>query len=312
MSELYSALEIMDSNYSQRPMPDMSTIDPNKPFDIELFERELSMKSYAKNKAKLEKKTQNITGYDICSSCIQEVLFRLRNTPIDDYSDSWLPVWLRTSLGNAAHEFLQSNTSQFTETELNLKVPSIKFYGKIDYAIGSEILGEIKSVPYNEYTSIVRNQRPREKDFLQIMTYTYILNNYLSEIKDKSVYVAPRAGKKPLLDSYNTKKIQFIYIAHDLISSNETESLTAARKRVVELKKQVRSKTNPFYFISTIVIDLTDEIKEQTFSYIKEKLSDIHKYLESDTSPSSDSKFIKTDNCMFCLYKNICSFAKNT
>ena len=89
------------------------------------------------------------------------------------------------------------------------------------------------------------------KDFLQLMTYTYIINNYLSEIQSDDTKIPEYAGLKPQLQKYETKQIQFIYLAHDIISSNETESLSAARKRIEELKKQIKSKNNPFFFITT-------------------------------------------------------------
>lgn len=309
MSELCGALEFLEGQKKNENENGKRNIvlDPSKPFDISLFEDELYNKSYDKNQSRLNRSNQNITGYDICSNCIQEVLYRLRNTPISNYADSWLPIFMRTELGNATHLFLQSNTSQFTETELNLKVPSIRFYGKVDFSIGSNILGEIKSVPYDDYASIVKNQKPREKDFLQLMTYVYILENYLDEIHSDDVKVHKANGLKPKLSKYDIKTIQFIYLAHDIISSNETESLTAARKRISELKKQLKSKNNPFFFLTTIVINLDEKIRSETFDYIKNKINDIHHYLNTNTNPDKDSRFVNKKGCMFCLYNNICS-----
>ena len=145
MSELNSALDFLhDNSFSEKEKIDQVTenieknvIEHNQPFNVQLFEEELFKQSYDKNKKHSERLTQNITGYDICHNCIQNVLYKLRNTPVPSYADVWLPVKLRTTLGNAAHEFLQKNTKQFTETELNLKVPSIGFYGKIDFSIGN-------------------------------------------------------------------------------------------------------------------------------------------------------------------------------
>ena len=315
MSELGGALEFLEG---QQKTVDPATnkrnivLDTSKPFDISIFEDELFNKSYEQNKARMNYDNQNITGYDICTSCIQEVIYKLRHTPITNYADSWLPIFMRTEIGNATHKFIQTNTAQFTETELNLKVPSIKFYGKVDYAIGSNILGEIKSVPYNEYASIVKNQKPREKDFLQLMTYVYMIENYLSEILSDDTKVAKRNGLKPQLDHYDIKTIQFLYVAHDIISSNETESLTAARKRITELKRQVRSKNNQFFFITAIDLNLTDEVKDTVFEYIKNKISDIHYYMNTNTNPTLSSRYVNTaaNSCMFCLYKDVCELKK--
>lgn len=317
MSELNSAIDFLN-NQTKNQENNINTKDNiekkinknNKPFDIQLFENELYKKSFEYNKHKCDRQTQNITGYDICNNCIQEIVYKLRNTPISNYADGWLPIHMRTELGNATHTFIQNNTSQFTEIELNLKVPSLKFYGKIDYAIGENILGEIKSVPYNEYASIVKNQKPREKDFLQLMTYTYIINNYLSEIQSDDTKIPEYAGLKPQLQKYETKQIQFIYLAHDIISSNETESLSAARKRIEELKKQIKSKNNPFFFITTLTINLTDEIKEKTFEYIKNKFNEIHFYMNNHIDPDPNSIYINKKNCYFCLYSEICNLKK--
>ena len=99
-----------------------------------------------------------------------------------------------------------------------------------------------------------------------------------------------------------------MYIAHDIISSNETESLTDARKRITELKRQVRSKNNQFFFISAVTLDINDEVKEPVFKYIKDKISDIHHYMNTNTNPDKDSRFVQANprGCMFCLYNEIC------
>lgn len=309
MSELNSALDFLNEvtkESEEQNNTKEEIITQSSPFDIQLFENELHESSFKKNKTRAERPNQNITGYDICHNCIQQVLFKLRNTPIPNYSDIWLPIHMRTELGNAVHSFLQTNTKQFTETELNLKVPSIGFYGKIDYAIGDKILGEIKSVPYNEYAGIVKNQKPRDKDYLQLMTYSYIISNYLDEIKSSSVRVPKFMGLKPQLKKYTPEKIQFIYVAHDVISSAETESFTTTKKRIMDFKKTLNSKNNPFFFITTLLIDLSDEQKEKTYTWISDKFDAIHKYMKENSNPTANSKFV-THDCFFCPYTDICT-----
>ena len=135
MSELNSAIDFLESaaeiktpptdNLKQTKEDVSSTNDEHSFFDIQKFGQELYHISEKKNRKRAERPNQNITGYDICNNCIQQVLFKLRNTPIENYADSWLPIFMRTEVGSAVHNFIQNNTKQFTETEVNLKIPSI-------------------------------------------------------------------------------------------------------------------------------------------------------------------------------------------
>lgn len=278
-------------------------------FDIEKFSNELKDQSIIKNKKRLSRKSQNITGYDICNTCIQQILFKLRNTPLEAYADPWLPIVMRTEIGNAAHLFLQNHTTQFTEIEANLKVPSIKFYGKADFLIGSDVLGEIKTCTYSDYKQILKNNKPREKDYLQAMTYVYMLENYLDEIKSDSTHIHQDAGVKPKLDKYNIDYIQFVYIAHDIVSA-DIESMIEMNKIVKEVKSQLNSKRNPFFFITSLVLKLSEEDKEKIFSFIKRKIEAIHQYYDSNKNPLINDEFVDHSNCFFCPYNTLCDIKK--
>lgn len=316
MSELTSAIDFLeaseeihdDQTSEKRVIEDLETSelsnnDELKFFDIQEFGRELYSKSEMKNKERLSRPSQNITGYDIAHNCIMQVLFKLRNTPIRNYADSWLPIFMRTEVGSAVHNFIQGNTNQFTETEVNLKIPSIRFYGKIDYMIGSNVLGEIKTCTYSDYKTIVNQQKPREKDFLQAFTYFYMLKNHLDEARSAEIYHG--MGDKPKLDAYDVRKMQFLYIAHDIISS-QAESYSEMMEYVKIVKQNLNSKKNSFFFITSLVVDLTDDIIDTYSTYVRNKFDDIHHYMNTMTSPSRESRFVNTKNCFFCPYKEIC------
>jgi len=134
LSELNATIEFLEDSVEENIETEEIIIEKPKiitesiPFDIKKFRDELEIISRKKNQQRAERPNQNITGYDIAHNCIMQVLFKLRNTPIKNYADIWLPIFMRTELGNAVHRFIQDNTKQFTEVELNLKVPSIRFY----------------------------------------------------------------------------------------------------------------------------------------------------------------------------------------
>lgn len=315
MSELNSALEFLESaaeikspptdNLPKEEIQKDNPVQENEHnfFDIQRFGQELYHISENKNRKRAERPNQNITGYDIAHNCIQQVLYKLRNTPIQNYADSWLPLFMRTEVGSAVHNFIQNNTKQFTETEVNLKVSSIKFYGKVDYMIGHNVLGEIKTCTYEDYKSVLRKQQPREKDFLQAYTYRYMLHKYLEEIKSAEIY--HNMGEKPKLDNYNVDKIQFLYIAHDIISS-QAETYAEMLECVKTVKKNLNSRMNPFFFITTIIVDLDDETIKKMDDFVSNKVDDIHHYMRTETNPNPDSRFVNTKNCYFCPYKYIC------
>lgn len=317
MSELNSALTFLEDSAKIEVEKnkiiyekEINSINLNTaPFDIQKFGEELAIKSGIKNKQRADRPNQNITGYDIAHNCIGQVIFKLRNTPIKNYVDAWLPIYMRTELGNAVHNFIQTNTKQFTEVELNLKVPSVGFYGKIDYTIGDNIIGEIKSCTYSDYATIIRKQAPRTKDYLQIMTYQYILETYLDEIQQDDVIIHNGMGDKPKLKNYDIKQLQFIYVAHDMVSSN-AESYAAMVELAKSVKTSLNSKRNPFFFITTLIIDLTDEIKENCHKWISEKINDVHHYMKTDTFPKKTARYVDHNGCYFCPYKYVCKIGK--
>ena len=185
-------------------LPDLAAIQENgRFFDLDTFINETHIKSRDKNKEAIEKQLY-MSAYDVASSCISNIIYKIRNTPIQSYATKWLPVVLRSYLGNAAHAFIQHESKQFTEQEVSLKVPSIRFSGRLDCLINNDVLVEIKSLPYKEYKKIIKNQTPRIGDFYQCMTYKYILENHLDEAKN---HTEQTRTQKPKLDKYNIRYI---------------------------------------------------------------------------------------------------------
>ncbi len=289
---------------------DMEVIDlSGKPFNIADFQEEIRSMSEEKNKKRAQRPNQNITGYDIAHNCIQSILYKLRHTPVPSYADKWLPIHMRSSIGTGIHEFIQRNTQQFTEIEPNIVVPSIGFYGKIDGLIGDNVLVEIKSCPWSEYDKIIKKQMPRQKDYLQAMTYAYILTNHCQETQSsaalKRVY---EGGVVPKLKKYNIEKIQFIYVAHDIFAQ-DLESIPEMLKSLAAIKKRVKTKYNPFFFISSIVNDLQDKEKTECFTWIDNKFKAIHEYQKTGNDVKPGDPYLDNSSCFFCQYSSICNYS---
>jgi len=270
-------------------------------FDIEDFLTDLARASHSRNKRYLGQAT-NINGYDIATNCIRQIMFKLLNTPIESYCDSWLPVMMRANLGSAMHDFIQDNSKSFTEWECSMKVPSIRSSVRLDNLINDNVLVEIKSCTYTDYDKIIRTRRPRDADFYQAMFYRYLLHDHLAEIKSQ-----PEANLRtpaPKLEKYNIDTIQLIYAAHDLLSS-ESGSISEALKHASAVKKILNSKYNQFYYITAITIDLNSIDTKPYEDFIKEKVQTINYFLEQNKIPGMDNKFVK-NSCFFCLYKKVC------
>ncbi len=278
-----------------------------EPFSIKTFSEELSLKSSEKNKARAMREVQNVTGHDIASGCIRSIVYKLRNTPVRNYSDTWLPISMRGIIGSSIHEFIQGQSDQFDEIEPNIIVPSQNFYGKIDYMINnsmSSILGEIKSCPWKDYAKICKNKKPREKDYLQAMTYLYILETYNEECKLQTNKIR-HGGTVPLLEKYNVNKIQFIYVAHDIITA-DLNTIGECIRQAADTRKKLKSARNPFVFITSLVIDITKQQKEEIGLWVQTKLDSIKHYMSSNTTPQKTDPYIDKGACFFCMYKDLC------
>lgn len=275
--------------------------ESRKPFDISIFANEVAEKAENKNRIYAEV-ASSISGYDVADSCLRQVLYKLNKTPISSFGDKWLPLSFRATLGSACHDFIQGISKQFTESEVSIKVPSVRFSGRIDNLIGTNVLVEIKSCTYSDYRKIIRTQRPRVPDFYQMMTYKYILENHLEEAKDESINTRTN---KPSQESYKIDTLQLIYLAHD-ITASDIEDFSVALKTVKVVKKQLNSKYNPFYFISSIVLDTNCFDQQPYVDFISGKLNRINKYLDTNTLPQKDDPYINRKKCFFCHYSHIC------
>lgn len=289
---------------SQEPVQDDSkkiVSERALPFDVAAFSKEVAHKSENKNRVYAEV-AANINAYDVADNCIRQIIYKLSKTPTRSFGDKWLPLSFRATLGSACHDFIQGVTDQFTETEISMKIPSIRFSGRMDNLKGYNVLAEIKSCTYKDYQKILRDQKPRMADFYQVMTYKYILENFLEEAKDES---NKTRSNKPALDHYDIDTLQFIYLAHD-ITASDVDDFSMALKIVDSIKKQLNSKRNPFYFITSMVLDVNTFDVEPYYTFIRDKIKDINEFLDSNTLPPGDNQFINRKKCFFCHYYTIC------
>jgi len=301
-------MNVVENVNTPEPEPNFTKILPNltkvyEPFNIDTFTKELYDKSAVRNQLYREH-AQNISAYDIASGCIKEIVYKLSNTPVESFADSWLPVLMRSTIGTAIHEFIQTNSNQFTESEVSLKVPSLRFSIRLDNLIGQNILVEIKSCTYTDYEKIIRTRKPRISDFYQTMAYKYILENHLKEAKDPKIEIR-KGTSKPKYDSYDIKTVQFIYVAHD-ITATDVDSFGEALQRIKDLKRMFNSKSNSFFFMTTMLVDVTNEIATPYIEYVKNKISAINHYLDNNLLPGMDDPFIDQSKCFFCMYRNLC------
>ena len=280
---------------------DFSNINEPKLFDLQLFGNELYEKYKNKNK-QYHEYAHNINAYDISSNCIRTVVFKLLSIPIKAYADKWLPIAMRATIGNAIHDFIQLNTQQLTENEICLKIPSQRVSVRADGLINNNVLVEIKSVPYSDYSKIIKQNKPRTDDFYQSITYKYMLENFLDEAKDESIKISN--GNRPKLDNYNIEYIQFIYIAHDLIAA-DADDLSQALQIMKSVKSQLNSGKNKFFFMTQLAVNVQDI--EDYLDYVKTKIEAINYYVYNNKIPSFDDPYVDKTRCFFCYYKNVCN-----
>jgi len=289
----------------QPPTFNYDLVDDNQralsPFDVELFTKEVARKSDSKGRA-YSHLTQNISGYDIASKCIADVVFKLQNTPVESFASKWLPIAMRGTIGTAIHDFIQGTSDQFTELEPSLKIPSIRFSGRLDGLIGNNVLVEIKSCTYADYAKIIKSRSPRMADFYQVMTYKYILENYLHEAQTANV---KRRTQPPVLSKYDIDTVQFIYVCHEILAS-DIEDFGEMLKNIKQIKKTLNSRSNSFFFITALTVKLTPEISKPYIEFVQDKIRRINWYIDNNKQPTSDEPYINKKGCFFCLYDRIC------
>lgn len=274
-------------------------IPPKKLFDINLFIEDVKTKTHEINKTQIENMI-SINSYSIAHECIREAFFKIMNYPVKDYSDNYLPIRLKSTLGNAVHDFIQTFSNTFTEIETSVKVPSIRMSCRMDALINNDVIVEIKSCTFKDFEFILRNQRPRDPDFLQVVLYKYLLENHLKECQEQTnIRTQP-----PKLDKYDINYFQFIYVANDVLAS-DANTVSEALKDVQNVKKILNSKYNQFYFINTITIDLSLFDITPHYNWIVNKINTLNNYLNNNRIPPKNDPFI-TQNCYFCIYKDIC------
>lgn len=269
-------------------------------FDIEDFITDLAQISEAKNReSKLM--SNNVNSYDIAHNCIREVVFKLQNQPVESYQDVWLPILMRACLGNAVHDFIQTNSKRFTEVEVSTKVPSIRASVRSDALINNNVLVEIKSCTFSDYQKILKSRKPRDADFYQTVFNKYLIENHLAEAKLQKTRTSP-----PKLENYKFRYIQLIYVAHDIISA-DAKSISEALQIAKQVRQMLNSKYNKFHYITTITLDLSQIDMSIYENYVVGKLNAINYHVDNNLIPSMDNPYIQPSACYFCIYKKVCS-----
>ena len=246
-----------------------------------------------------------MSAYDVASGCIGNIVMKILNYPIQDYSSSWLPVKMRGHIGEGIHNFIQEESDQFTEIEASLKIPSIHFSGRLDAMIGNNNLIEIKSCTYDDYKKIIKNHQPRVNDFYQLMTYKYMLENYLEEAQRQ-----PRENLRsdpPKQKEYNIDTLQIIFVCHQIFAA-DSDSVGSALAEIKKIKQLLNSKRNQFYFMTALTIDLTKLDINQYLDPIKRKIERVNHYVSLNELPDKNDEFIDTHACFFCLYGQNCPY----
>lgn len=308
-SSLIDGLKINNVIDDENTVSSLTTTQPEQndiitTFNVSDFKSELKSISDCKNKQNYFYSSR-FNAYDVAHSCIRSVLFRLFKFPLKDYSDSWLPVKMRSHIGSACHEFIQSS-KVFTETEVYLRVPSKNISTKIDCLINNNVLVEIKTCNYADYSNIIKLNLPRTKDLFQAILYRYLLENHLEE--SLSQQLSEDELKKyniPKLNKYNIKVLQFIYVCHELVSA-EAGTIEQDIEFSKRLRKFLNSRNNEFWFIKEIKLDLNNFNIEKIENYVKDKLKELNQYYFNKELPPIDNKFVDKKSCFFCLFKQIC------
>jgi hypothetical protein len=140
------------------------------------------------------------------------------------------------------------------------------------------------------------------------MVYKYMLENYLGEAKNPNIPIR-EGSSKPKFDKYNIEKIQFIYVAHD-ITATDVDSFAEILERIKQLKRMLNSKSNSFFFMTTLVVNVDDNISVPYINFIKNKIEAINKYVDTQQIPPMDDPFIDTKQCFFCLNRSTCNRQK--
>ena len=280
--------------------PNGSHVNPKRLFDVNKFVEDVKERSNKVGYAQAMNLNM-INSYAIAHDCIRETFFKINNFPIQSYANAYVPIILKATLGNAVHDFIQKNSTVFTELEPSVKVPSIRVSCRMDALINDDVIVEIKSCTFKDYETILKSNKPRDPDFLQVMLYKFLLENHLEEAKKQTNI----RSSLPKLDKYNIKYFQFIYLANDVIAS-ESENLSQALQDVNRVKKLLDSKYNQFYFINTVTIDLSTFDVTPYYSWIINKINNLNNYLNNNKIPPLTDPYI-SKNCFFCLYKQICN-----
>lgn len=270
-------------------------------FNLREFENELINNSYNKNKGFADN-TKRFNAYDIAHNCIRTVIFRMLGYPVKTYKDKWLPVALRAKIGQACHDFVQKNSSTFTEQEVYLRIPSIHTSVKIDALINHNVLVEIKSCPYKDYSKIIKTRQARPDDLKQAITYSYLIEEHIEESRNQRL--EHNRYNLPKLNNYFIETVQMIYVCHELFAADAT--IAESVKDAAELRKKLNSKYKNLWMLDVLNYDVNTKDYQQIKSDVKEKIEQLNIFFANKKIPQMSNKFIDKKKCFFCLYGDVC------
>jgi hypothetical protein len=175
---------------------------------------------------------------------------------------------------------------------------------KIDCLTGLNTVVEIKTCSYADYAKILKSNNARVEDFYQALLYRYLLENYIDEAKQQDIDL--KKYNLPVHDKYDITTIQMIYVCHELFSSDYS-SLDQAVAESKELKKQLNTKYNYMWFIKAINYDMTAADYSSHIAMLADKIKVSNEFIQSNTIPPLNHKYVDKKKCFFCLYKKNCS-----
>jgi len=83
--------------------------------------------------------------------------------------------------------------------------------------------------------------------------------------------------------------------------ATDVESFGEILNKIKELKRLLNSKSNSFFFMTTLVIDTINDVAEKYLEYVENKIKYINYYIDNNIIPPADDPFIDKSAC-FSVY----------
>ena len=73
-----------------------------------------------------------------------------------------------------------------------------------------------------------------------------------------------------------------------------------------DLKRLLNSKSNSFFFITTMVVSVDNGIATPFLEYVRNKIIAINDYMNKQLLPDFSDPYVDKKACFFCTYSRIC------